>query len=629
MKPVKPHAHDSDMAAVSAYARILGPRSDRNQKSDIDSTYSSLTSSPIKETREGDSSKIEQYGSESDGEIDSAEKFLEPGRESEKQGDRSRRIGKKRSRKFAPSIHKSLSAPNNFSFQSRQTYLNALLDYVIVNAKEIENSLARDGLCKWDVVGELNCVLGEIENLRNSFGNWLGEKNEATGRRYFRFPSFFSSISLFNRYATTATTSRHPIGSILLVPSHIHPLQSLFTPLAASIAGGNRSLIKLNALAPSFSEFLRSSLKEWINVDVAEIVGGETTAQMSIEREDERMLREVKEVSELIEKGVDMVWARVDGMSKTMATELSKLASVNPNTPFIIETGGICPVIIDSSVPLSVASNRIIHGKFTWAGQSPTSPSFLIVISPTSSAPSPSPDNSSKSTSLPLYLKQNFRQKVQPDLTKKIILHLRKTLVRHYSLDPSSSLDYTRIITRSDYHLLKKLMSEEPGQGNSTTNKENMSASESGVWVNHHETDAQKNDDFKVESEIESEFENESENGVYAGGDNGFLVERAIDGENYIGESSTEFRKGKKPEIKDPDTSSRVRKEGKATVSADFNDETRYIAPKIVDMKVEGMEELIQHDVRGPILPVVEVASFEEAITFLQNRYTYLNPSST
>lgn len=98
-------------------------------------------------------------------------------------------------------------------------------------------------------------------------------------------------------------------------------------------------------------------------------------------------------------------------------------------TPVVLELGGKCPLVIDSTVDLHVAAKRIAAGK--WGcnnGQACIAPDFIITTS--SFAP-------------------------------KLIEELKKVLGKFYGKDPLGSADLSRIVNSNHFNRLKTLMDEE------------------------------------------------------------------------------------------------------------------------------------------------------------------------
>lgn len=99
-------------------------------------------------------------------------------------------------------------------------------------------------------------------------------------------------------------------------------------------------------------------------------------------------------------------------------------------TPVTLELGGKCPLFIDDTVDLKVASRRIMAGKYgNNFGQACISPDYILV---------------------------------EEHLAPKLIKQFRSTLVEFYGEDPSTSKDLSRIVNKSHFQRLSGLL-DHPG----------------------------------------------------------------------------------------------------------------------------------------------------------------------
>lgn len=94
--------------------------------------------------------------------------------------------------------------------------------------------------------------------------------------------------------------------------------------------------------------------------------------------------------------------------------------------PVTLELGGKCPLFIDDTVDLQVASRRIMSGKFSSNnGQACIAPDYILV---------------------------------EEHLAPKLIKQLQSTLVQFYGEDPRSTKDLARIVNKNHFQRLSRLL---------------------------------------------------------------------------------------------------------------------------------------------------------------------------
>jgi aldehyde dehydrogenase (NAD+) len=115
-----------------------------------------------------------------------------------------------------------------------------------------------------------------------------------------------------------------------------------------------------------------------------------------------------------------------------MVGRIAMGAAAKTLTPVVLELGGKCPVIVDSTVDLEAACHRILWAKFLNAGQTCTSPDHVLVTK---------------------------------DVADAFIATARKTLQGFYGDDPKSSPDFGRIINERHWGRLHDMMKSADEEG--------------------------------------------------------------------------------------------------------------------------------------------------------------------
>ncbi len=190
---------------------------------------------------------------------------------------------------------------------------------------------------------EIGMVLVEINYMIKNLKKFMKNKKVRTPLAQFKSKSF---------------TSYTPYGVALIMSPWNYPFMLSMTPLVASIAAGNTSIIKPSNYSFHTSTLIHKIISE--NFDskyISVILGGR------------------EENQRLLDEKFDFIF--FTGSEKVGKIVMEK-ASLNL-TPIILELGGKSPCIVSKSANLKLAAKRIAFGKLLNAGQTCIAPDYIYI----------------------------------------------------------------------------------------------------------------------------------------------------------------------------------------------------------------------------------------------------------
>ena len=189
-----------------------------------------------------------------------------------------------------------------------------------------------------------------------------------------------------------------PLGTALILAPWNYPLNLALSPLVGAIAAGCNAVLKPSELSPASAAVFEKVCRAAFGDDgfVTVVQGDVSTAQALLEEK----------------------WDIICFTGSPRVGKSVMEAAAKHLTPVILELGGKSPVIIDESVNLKTACERVAWGKFFNAGQTCVAPDYALVHRKSKDA---------------------------------FVAGLKAALGRFYGQNPQMSPDYTRII--SDRHM--------------------------------------------------------------------------------------------------------------------------------------------------------------------------------
>ncbi|PON61825.1 Aldehyde dehydrogenase NAD(P)-dependent [Parasponia andersonii] len=209
-------------------------------------------------------------------------------------------------------------------------------------------------------------------------------------------------------YPSSAQIVSEPLGVVLVISTWNFPFLLSLDPVIGAISAGNAVVLKPSEIAPATSSLLVKLFEEYLDRSAIRVVEGavpETTALL------------------------DQKWDKILYTGSARVGRIVMAAAAKHLTPVILELGGKCPAVVDSNINLQVASRRIITGK--WAlnnGQACIAVDYIITTK---------------------------------DFAPKLIDSIRTELKEFFGENPIESGDMSRIVSKSQFARLVKLLDED------------------------------------------------------------------------------------------------------------------------------------------------------------------------
>ncbi len=192
-------------------------------------------------------------------------------------------------------------------------------------------------------LAELHFVLTELRLFIRKLPKWTRPKR--VGNPFYFFPAR-SEIRM------------NPYGVTLIAAPWNYPFQLSLSPLIGAVGAGNCVVLKPSELAPATATLMEKIISDVFDpAHVSVATGG-------------------------VDTGEALLNLPFDYWFYTGSERIGKLyaeAAARTLTPVTLELGGKCPCIIDETVDLDIAVERIVTAKFFNAGQTCIAPDFVLV----------------------------------------------------------------------------------------------------------------------------------------------------------------------------------------------------------------------------------------------------------
>jgi acyl-CoA reductase-like NAD-dependent aldehyde dehydrogenase len=261
----------------------------------------------------------------------------------------------------------------------REEQLKALSTMITENRDAMRAALWTDLRRNW-IEAELVDVTGiakEADHAREGFRRWMTPLEIPT-------PPIVQQSEVRVRF--------DPLGVGLIIGAWNYPFLLTLSPLIAAIAAGNAAVIKPSELAPASADLLAQLVPNYMDTEAFSVVLGA-----------------VPETTALLEQK----WDHIFFTGGATVGRIVMTAAAKHLTPVVLELGGKCPAIVDSSANLAVSARRIAQGRWMNAGQTCTGVDHVVVLK---------------------------------DVRDEFLKLLKDAVTEFYGEDPSQSPDYARII---------------------------------------------------------------------------------------------------------------------------------------------------------------------------------------
>lgn len=148
-----------------------------------------------------------------------------------------------------------------------------------------------------------------------------------------------------------------PKGVVGVIVPWNYPLYLAVGPLVASLAAGNRTMIKMSEFTPHTSALFKEIVESAFPEDLVCVINGEADV------------------------AADFSSRPFDHLLFTGSTSVGKLvmrAAAENLTPVTLELGGKSPAVVSPDVPMEDAAQRIAFGKALNAGQTCVAPDYVL-----------------------------------------------------------------------------------------------------------------------------------------------------------------------------------------------------------------------------------------------------------
>lgn len=148
-----------------------------------------------------------------------------------------------------------------------------------------------------------------------------------------------------------------PKGVVGVIVPWNYPLYLAVGPLIASLAAGNRTMIKMSEYTPHTSALFKELIKAGFSEDLVSVIDGEADVAADFS---------ARPFDHLLFTG-----------STSVGKQVMKAAAQNL-TPVTLELGGKSPAVVSPDVPMADAAQRIAFGKAFNAGQTCVAPDYVL-----------------------------------------------------------------------------------------------------------------------------------------------------------------------------------------------------------------------------------------------------------
>lgn len=238
-----------------------------------------------------------------------------------------------------------LDAGNIHNLTIRIDALKRLEKVLIEKEPSILEALDKD-LNKPDIeayLAEYYFLLQEIRLAVRSLRKWL--KPRRAKNPFYFLPS-------------RSWITRSPYGSTLILAPWNYPIQLSLSPLISAVAAGNTVILKPSELATCSEKLITQIIKDSFAPEHVTVIQGDSTV-----------------AEELLDHSFDFIFfTGSTHIGKTVARK-----AADKLIPCVLELGGKCPCIVESSADIPITAKRLLAGKMMNAGQTCFAPDYVAV----------------------------------------------------------------------------------------------------------------------------------------------------------------------------------------------------------------------------------------------------------
>jgi aldehyde dehydrogenase (NAD+) len=191
---------------------------------------------------------------------------------------------------------------------------------------------------------------------------------------------------------------------VLIIAPWNYPFQLVFSPLIGAIAAGNTVVIKPSEHSAHTSRVVSEIVAAVFDPGHVTVIEGDVAIST-------RLLRER--------------WDYIFFTGSIAVGKIVAKAAAENLTPATLELGGKNPCIVNETADLKLAARRIVWGKFINCGQTCIAPDYVLV---------------------------------HESVKKDFVEYCKKEIITTYGENAQHSPDYSRIINRHNFEILKQYL---------------------------------------------------------------------------------------------------------------------------------------------------------------------------
>lgn len=230
----------------------------------------------------------------------------------------------------------------NFRIQQLQKLKNIILEFEDDLYDALNKDLGKSKVASY--MTEIGFCLREISLHLKNIKSWSNPQKVNTSQMIFPMAKSF--------------IQREPLGNVLIISPWNYPLMLSLMPMIGAISAGNCVILKPSELSKNTSGVLKKMIEKIFDKDYVKVVLGGAT-----------------ETQKLLKQKFDYIFFT----GGEVIGKIVMKAAAEHLTPITLELGGKSPTIVDKNCNLEKAAARIVHGKFSNAGQTCIAPDYLLV----------------------------------------------------------------------------------------------------------------------------------------------------------------------------------------------------------------------------------------------------------
>lgn len=233
------------------------------------------------------------------------------------------------------------------SAKQRKEKLNALIRYIQdpINEKRLLEAMKSDlGRHTVEVLlSEIGVIINVAKYIKHNLNEWMRPERVST------------SLSLLG---ASSYIIKEPKGITLIIAPWNYPFQLAIVPLCYAMAAGNTAVIKPSEYSEATSDFIEKMIADLFDPKEISVVQGAV------------------ETSTML---LDLPWNHIYFTGSPMVGKIVMKAASKYLSSVTLELGGKSPCIVDDSINMKSAAQKLVWGKYMNNGQTCIAPDYVLV----------------------------------------------------------------------------------------------------------------------------------------------------------------------------------------------------------------------------------------------------------